>query len=50
VLDGIDKDMRLGAIKRPEEIRSMGDLQRVRDQRNKGEESVSDGLLLGRLD
>jgi hypothetical protein len=44
VLDGIDKDIRLGAIKRPEEIRSMSDLQRVRDQRNKGEESVLDEL------
>jgi hypothetical protein len=40
VFDSIDKDMRLGSIKRPDEIRSTGDLQRVRDQRNKGEEYV----------
>ncbi|CEL11077.1 hypothetical protein ASPCAL14184 [Aspergillus calidoustus] len=50
VLDGIDKDMRLGAIKRPEEIRSMGDLQRVRDQRNKGEEYLRSALsVIGTL-
>ncbi|KAL4867857.1 hypothetical protein BDV12DRAFT_186406 [Aspergillus spectabilis] len=49
-LDSIDKDMRLGSIKRPEEIRSMGDLQRVRDQRNKGEEYLRSALsVIGTL-
>ncbi|KAJ0416195.1 hypothetical protein BJY00DRAFT_304297 [Aspergillus carlsbadensis] len=50
VLDGIDKDIRLGAIKRPGEIRSMGDLQRVRDQRSKGEEYLRSALsVIGTL-
>lgn len=40
ILDGIDKDIRLGSIKRREEIQSMDDLQRVRDQRGRGEEYV----------
>ncbi|KAL5333599.1 hypothetical protein BJX70DRAFT_380474 [Aspergillus crustosus] len=38
VFDEIDKDIRLISIKRSEEIRSVDDLQRVRDQRNRGEE------------
>ncbi|KAL2819876.1 hypothetical protein BDW59DRAFT_151237 [Aspergillus cavernicola] len=50
VLDDIDKDMRLGSIKRPEDVRSMDDLQRVRDQRNKGEEYLRSALsVIGTL-
>ncbi|KAL4748787.1 hypothetical protein BDW72DRAFT_205304 [Aspergillus terricola var. indicus] len=44
VLDGIDKDIRLGLIKRPEEIHSMDDLQRVRDQRSRGEQYLRSAL------
>ncbi|KAL4878242.1 hypothetical protein BJY04DRAFT_115320 [Aspergillus karnatakaensis] len=50
VFDGIDKDIRLESIKRPKEIRSMDDLQRVRDQRNKGEEYLRSALgMIGTL-
>ncbi|KAL6234299.1 hypothetical protein BDW75DRAFT_169085 [Aspergillus navahoensis] len=44
VLDGIEKDIRLGSVKRPEEIHSMDDLQRVRDQRSRGEEYLRSAL------
>ncbi|KAL4814433.1 hypothetical protein BDW67DRAFT_166032 [Aspergillus spinulosporus] len=44
VLYGIDKDIRLGSIKRPEEIHSMDDLQRVRDQRSRGEQYLRSAL------
>ncbi|RDW64290.1 uncharacterized protein DSM5745_09701 [Aspergillus mulundensis] len=44
VLDGVDKDIRLGSIKRPEEIHSMDDLQRVRDRRSRGEEYLRSAL------
>ncbi|KAL4993550.1 hypothetical protein BDV10DRAFT_22833 [Aspergillus recurvatus] len=44
VPDGIEKDIRLRSIKRPEEINSMDDLQRVRDQRSKGEEYLRSAL------
>ncbi|KAL4971852.1 hypothetical protein BDW66DRAFT_16732 [Aspergillus desertorum] len=43
-VDGIDKDTRLGSIKRPKEIHSMDDLQRVRDQRSRGEEYLRSAL------
>ncbi|KAL4733946.1 hypothetical protein BDV11DRAFT_199187 [Aspergillus similis] len=45
VLDGIDKDIRLGSTKRPEEIHSMDDLQRVRDQRSRGEQYLRSALF-----
>ncbi|KAL4983610.1 hypothetical protein BDW68DRAFT_31874 [Aspergillus falconensis] len=43
VLDGIEKDIRLGPVKR-QEIHSMDDLQRVRDQRSRGEEYLRSAL------
>ncbi|KAL2869413.1 uncharacterized protein BJX67DRAFT_330967 [Aspergillus lucknowensis] len=50
VLDGIDKDLRLGLIRHPHDIRSVDDLQRVRDQRNKGEEYLRSALsVIGTL-
>ncbi|KAL4915435.1 hypothetical protein BDW62DRAFT_124066 [Aspergillus aurantiobrunneus] len=50
VLDGIDKDIRLGSIKRREDIRSMNDLQRVRDRRSRGEEHLRSALsVIGTL-
>ncbi|KAL2809865.1 hypothetical protein BJX63DRAFT_340929 [Aspergillus granulosus] len=50
VLDGIDKDIRFGSIKRSEDIRSMDDLQRVRGQRNKAEEYLRSALsVIGTL-
>ncbi|KAL4901021.1 hypothetical protein BDW74DRAFT_160590 [Aspergillus multicolor] len=50
VLDGIYKDTRLGSIKRPEEIHSMDDLQRVRDRRSRGEEYLRSTLsVIGTL-
>ncbi|KAL3470073.1 hypothetical protein BJX99DRAFT_240128 [Aspergillus californicus] len=50
VLDGIDEDMRLGSIKRPQEIHSMDGLQRIRDQRSKGEEYLRSALsVIGTL-
>ncbi|EAA64096.1 hypothetical protein AN8882.2 [Aspergillus nidulans FGSC A4] len=44
VFYGIDKDIRLGSIKRPEEIHSMDDLQRVRDLRSRGEQYLRSAL------
>ncbi|KAL4783879.1 hypothetical protein BJX76DRAFT_241405 [Aspergillus varians] len=50
LFDGIDMDIRLGSIKRREEIQSMGDLQRVRDQRSRGEEYLRSALsVIGTL-
>ncbi|KAL2840156.1 hypothetical protein BJY01DRAFT_236846 [Aspergillus pseudoustus] len=50
VLDGIDKDIRLGSVKRLEEIRSMDDLQRAREQRSKGEGYLRSALsVIGTL-
>ncbi|KAL3456675.1 hypothetical protein BJX64DRAFT_37674 [Aspergillus heterothallicus] len=50
VLDSIDKDIRLGSIKHSEEISSIDDLQRVRDQRSKGEEYLRSALsVIGTL-
>ncbi|KAI9370963.1 hypothetical protein BJX61DRAFT_56044 [Aspergillus egyptiacus] len=50
VLDGIDKDIPLGLSKRLDEIRSMDELQRVRDQRTKGEQYLRSALsVIGTL-
>ncbi|KAL4923773.1 uncharacterized protein BDV17DRAFT_285156 [Aspergillus undulatus] len=50
VFDGLDKDMRLGLIKRPDKIHSMNDLQRVRDRRSRGEEYLRSALsVIGTL-
>ncbi|KAL4802628.1 hypothetical protein BDV18DRAFT_63386 [Aspergillus unguis] len=49
-LDDINKDLKLGTVKRLEEIHSMSDLQRVRDRRSKGEEYLRSALsVIGSL-
>ncbi|KAL4943957.1 hypothetical protein BDV06DRAFT_188477 [Aspergillus oleicola] len=44
VFDNLDKDVRFGSIKRPSEITTMRDLQRVRERRSRGEEYLRSAL------
>ncbi|KAL4953025.1 hypothetical protein BDW69DRAFT_11578 [Aspergillus filifer] len=46
VFDNLDKDVRMGSIKRPSEVNSMRELQQVRTRRSRGEEYLRSALAV----